>query len=160
MTAFKITPGFRVQFKSHCWEPTSHPASWVLSPQEETGSREILTLVHQCPVPLHWNSCHGLLSLKWTLWRTGSSWWRVSPRVKIPSDGRSAVTSPGLWRFPFCIVWGKLGIYLQGKENSWSRETGHFLLPIKIFQYTECGQSTGSFGKNSWCQTWQPEFDP
>lgn len=37
-TAFKITPGFRVQFKSHCWEPASHPANWGAGPLPMEGN--------------------------------------------------------------------------------------------------------------------------
>lgn len=37
-TAFKITPGFRVQFKSHGWEPASHPANWGAGPLPMEGN--------------------------------------------------------------------------------------------------------------------------
>lgn len=37
-TALKITPGFRVQFKSHGWEPASHPANWGAGPLPMEGN--------------------------------------------------------------------------------------------------------------------------
>lgn len=52
LTALKITPGFRVQFKSHCWELPRQPAGWGagLLP---TGRSWLLTLVPQCPARVH-----------------------------------------------------------------------------------------------------------